>query len=573
MNIKFSACPYNKTIGKNYYKNFAPMSITSLQELSELMYTHSLSSYLYGKEKTSTSSGEMVEYRKATRNVIGKGNVIFIDIDNKIKIEDGVDENGKPKYKQVKAINDEYVSLARLTSSLKRINALAVITESRSSKYEWSKFHVAVVVNDTGELEQFTKRYLGFIEKLKINAKGLDLIMKVPTQNMAPAFENKERPITVLEGQPLDFISLQPSIEFITELGESNDKTFGVHKDLKKDFDALIIKRENHGDDIEKFEIKSLLDEAKKNGSKDGKIRTQCHHGYAHDNRYDSGFLRFHQGVSIIKSHCSVCNDSVVVWEENITDMFEDLGELPEEDKPRIYENEPITLDMLFDIGVAINYEASNLEPLDERKLIFDKGLHLFYAPSGYFKSYTVASLVKHIDKDKFYFDFEHNPSGLKEHCESLNINYITPPNDLKELKKLLTTKADCSSALFIFDSFAHLIAEGNNDATETTNIVKLLRKLIVEMKATIIFIDHATKLDYKESYGSPKDFNFKLEGNESGKKKPCDLMYKVQPIDFESPSMGVKLLVDKSRTTHRYNREIILIAEDDKKDMFDEKL
>ena len=240
---------------------------------------------------------------------------------------------------------------------------------------------------------------------------------------------------------------------------------------------------------------------------------------------------------------------SKVVNELDEDEGFDNLDE---------YEDAPITLEMLYEIGVAVDYKATDLKPLDEKSIIFDRGLHLFFAPSGYFKSFTVAKIVEGINKDKFYFDFEQNPSVLKAHCESLGVTYVTPPNTMKELEILLATKADCSNALFIFDSFSNLIAEGNNDATDTANIVKLMHKLCTDRGATVIFIDHATKINYIVPASSEKDWNFKLEGNESGKKKPCELVYMIQPVDIEDFNSGVKLLVTKSRTPLRRVNEII---------------
>lgn len=548
----FSACPYSDKVDKGYYKDFAPMSAGSMQEVGELMYSHSLSCYLYDYALSKTDSGTMVHYRKAIPNITEAGNLIFIDIDNKVKILDGVDENGKPKYQYVKATGNDFISLERLRDALKNAGLLAVVTYSKSATIDYPKFHVAVLTHGVGDHDNFTRHYFGFLEQLGLNVQGLDIVMRVPVQNITPAYKHPERFIEVIEGKALDFTSLEPTTAFMTSLHDKGINISGAHEELEANYDDLVIRRENEGDHIEDWEVYAVVKEALINGVENGKVRTQCHHGMKHDGRYDAGFIRFHEGNTVIMSHCSVCGDKVELWREDITDHFDDLGKLPEGEKPKDFEGQPLSLEMLFNMGVAIDYKASNLEPLDDQKILFDNALHLFYAPSGYFKSFTVASLASKTSKDVFYFDFEYNPAGLNGHCELLGVTYVSPPNDLKELKRLLKSKADCSNALFIFDSFSNLIQDGNNDATETANIVKMMRELIRTMGATIIFIDHATKTDYKTTNNQPKPWAYKLEGNESGKKKPCDLMYKLCPVDFEDHSRGVTLMVEKSRTQHR---------------------
>jgi len=218
----------------------------------------------------------------------------------------------------------------------------------------------------------------------------------------------------------------------------------------------------------------------------------------------------------------------------------------------------PLSLEVLYELGVAEDIADRPVVPLHEKNIIFDQFLHLFYAPSGYNKSFTVAALVADIDKDKFYLDFEHNPTSLKEHCEKNGITYVTPPNTMEELEMLLQSEADMSNALLIFDSFSNLIEDGNNDTTDTSRIVKMMHKLCTDYGATIIFIDHATIIDKKDENAK---WNFKVEGNEQGKKKPCELLYMVQPksMSKENWKDGVLLKCKKSRATPmRYLNDVV---------------
>lgn len=555
----FSVAPYDPNVGKGYYKDFAPASVDTLQELGKMMYTHSLSGYLYGEELTKTNSGCYVHYRKAKDNIVGIGNIIFIDIDNK-----------NPLDKSKKAEGDDFVSLDELRTALKSLGAPAVITHSKSSRPEHPKFHVSVITTGNGEADNFKEHYNGFAEKLGIR---IDMSMSRHTQNLTPAYLHPERFIEVIEGHPLPFTSLMPSEAFIASLPSNGRGLNGTHGITVANYDDLTIRRQNEGDFIEQWELPSIVFEAEKKGAENGKIRTQCHHGKAHDGRYDAGFIRFEENRTAIYSHCSACGDKIELWRYDYADEFDNLGELI--DSKKSFKGEPISLSMLYELGIAIDYNASDLTPLDDEKILFDRGLHLFYAPAGSFKSYSVATLAFKTGKDVYYFDFEYNPSGLKKHCESLGVHYVSPPNNSDELKILLKSELDCGNALLIFDSFSNLIAEdsSNNDATDTANIVKLMREMTRNMGATIIFIDHATRTDYKTSHDKPKPWEFKLEGNESGKKKPCDLVYKLSPVDPEDYTRGVNLKVEKTRSTDRCIGETIKVNEEIEawEDMFHE--
>ncbi len=219
------------------------------------------------------------------------------------------------------------------------------------------------------------------------------------------------------------------------------------------------------------------------------------------------------------------------------------------------------------ELGIVVDLKSEDLNPLNNDNIIFNTGLHLFFAPSGNFKSYTVATIAAGLKNKKqiFYFDFEYNPGGLKRHCEKLGITYLTPTTEYDEVKKLLDSRMDMSNTLFIFDSFSYLLEDGNNDATDTKEVVHEMRLLCKELGATVIYIDHATILDYTTAKKAEPDiapthqrWRYKVEGNESGKKKPCDLIYMVEPDDLNDHSQGVKIMCTKSRAEGRNRGDIV---------------
>ena len=202
------------------------------------------------------------------------------------------------------------------------------------------------------------------------------------------------------------------------------------------------------------------------------------------------------------------------------------------------------TVENLILNGLCKKAEPVELKPLSGG-LLYDKGLHLGYAPSGARKSYSFAYLASLTGKQVIYFDLEENPSGLDEYCKSLNIQYTYAEEPSTLMNDLLNKIFDCNNYLFIFDSFSYFIndAGSNNNATDTAKIIKKSQKLSRVLGATVVIIDHATKL-----YLEGKMISFKIEGNESGKKKPLDILFRIEPMDFSNYKGDVKFIVEKSR-------------------------
>lgn len=305
---------------------------------------------------------------------------------------------------------------------------------------------------------------------------------------------------------------------------------------------------------LEEYEVKELLDRIYNYDDYDTWVKV----GMAlHNWDHKRGFRLWDKWSSKSDKHdpkeCkykwSTFNDDGEITVGTLIHLAEDISDL---------KDQPFSLELLKRIGVAVDYEASELKPLDEDEILYDGALHLFYAPSNSFKSFTVAKLAAKTNKQVFYLDFERNPGRLKQFCEDLNITYVTPKGEMDELQKILETKADCRDVMLILDSFSFLIDEGNNDATDTANVVKQMLELTRELRATVVFIDHATKTDYNEK----KKWTFKLEGNESGKKKLCDLMYKVQPVSDDYRD-GVELMIEKDRSGNRRRGEILDVIDD----------
>jgi len=221
-----------------------------------------------------------------------------------------------------------------------------------------------------------------------------------------------------------------------------------------------------------------------------------------------------------------------------------------------------LTKKHLKKLGILVKNDR-NLKQLNGG-ILYEKCLHLIHAPSAYGKSSTVIKLageaIAGTDMRALYMDFELNPTGgnhtLDTLCNENGVIYVPSTNEVdgdddskyyNALETIIKSKKSLKDTIIIFDSFSSLIVAGNNDATDTKDVMKQLAKLISKMGATVVVIEHSTKGEKSRIDDTNTNWDFKLEGNESGKKKLSDFTYKVQPLDGNIRN-GVVMKVEKTR-------------------------
>lgn len=281
---------------KGYYQGFRKVKIKTLNELGELMLTHSLSSQLYGKTKTSTSNDQLVKYRRAINNINGHGQAIFFDIDNKVRL---VDDKGKKIGEQS---DPTPVTLEMITSRFKELGWGCVVTPSRSSTDEWEKFHIgAFISGDCGSHDEFREHYLGVVDALE--ELKLDEAMKNSVQNCTPAIGHEI--LALIEGNPIPFN------EFKTEEKKSNKNN---NDRVMYDKNKHNLHLESDSNTLSLEEMISLAEQAK--GST---VRCGCHNDMKHGGDTDSGCICQLNSDGSIHSYCRGCDErkegkDVTVW-------------------------------------------------------------------------------------------------------------------------------------------------------------------------------------------------------------------------------------------------------------------
>ncbi len=205
----------------------------------------------------------------------------------------------------------------------------------------------------------------------------------------------------------------------------------------------------------------------------------------------------------------------------------------------------------LFDTG----FEPSELIPTTfdcaSQAVIYKYGIHLFYGLSGTFKSFTTIRLLGETDfKYKYYLDGEGNSKLLSNYCTEYEVTYIAADVAQDKFEEMLKWNVDMSDYCFIIDSFAKTFPSNmsNNQAQDTNILFANIREIAQKSKATFIVIDHATASKERRADGTPDPETAKLAGNEEGKIKDLDLLYRVSPIEEGAWESGVRLECHKTR-------------------------
>lgn len=228
-----------------------------------------------------------------------------------------------------------------------------------------------------------------------------------------------------------------------------------------------------------------------------------------------------------------------------------DIDELIKDVK-RKHKGKAFNLALLKKIGVAVDSERDMTSI--KNSILHKEAIHLLIAPTGYGKTTTAIKLAGATDYEVIYLDFELNPTtksdpySPKSLCEKYGVVYSHADNEYDAISSILELGVSMKGIILVIDTYSSLINEGNNDATETKNIVNKFLKLVTELKATVIIIDHATQGERSKIDIGETEFDFKTEGNASGKKKLADFTFKLQPVSGGMPSSGMMIKVDKSR-------------------------
>jgi putative DNA primase/helicase len=271
MIIRFSA---SKSVqGKVAYKNYEQVEC-ELAELPEYFKKYSVSSGFY--KAGVTAKGEHCEGHRAGASCIGMGNLLLIDIDNKI------------------------LDLRLDGLKAKLAGCAYCITPSRNWSEEKEKYHVGVVVDAALPLDQkeFTQVYKAVIQKLGL---GLyyDTAMETGVQQFMP-HRREDVAAVVSVGEPLSLAEALDSYQAPPE-GESEG---GVVGEIRE------------GVLVSGGEVLSIS-EAISRTLRDSKLRVDCVHV---DDHKDAAFLALHEGV--IYYHCSghrCANQSYVVKDNPFT--------------------------------------------------------------------------------------------------------------------------------------------------------------------------------------------------------------------------------------------------------------
>lgn len=241
---------------KVYYKDYKPLKVT-MKRLAELAKEVSFSSYIYGEGVT--SGGEYCQGHKAGESVIGAGNVLFFDFDDK-------------------GATFEYIC-----ERLRAAGVEAWVGPSKSWSNEVLKFHVAVKVDrelplDKDEFKRWYKAAGAYLQF----AGTYDPCMETWTQQMAPHWHEKgSAPEALFEGEglPMDVV-LASYVEYEGAYVGGSAEGFAGEIDISTVFVLSGDERElSYG---ETYELAKT----------EGKLRVHCIEGILHDGRKDTAFVR-----------------------------------------------------------------------------------------------------------------------------------------------------------------------------------------------------------------------------------------------------------------------------------------
>ncbi len=217
--------------------------------------------------------------------------------------------------------------------------------------------------------------------------------------------------------------------------------------------------------------------------------------------------------------------------------------------------------------------KVTNLERVGNTNFLYG-GLNIIYGLEGSGKSWQVAA-SDFEDKDVVYIDTDgSNGTLFVEHCNRHNVHYVSSDtvmlvgkeyvnnkNKNKDHTQIPTVskvrliieniithnekKYNDFKPVFIIDSLSS-VSEGAeiNNSEKISPALYQMNSHAEEYGYCMILIDHATiKMNAK---GIPSDF--KLEGNEGGKKRTTVTTNKYSPIDPNKPELGGVFLCERAR-------------------------
>ncbi len=477
----------SKNGAKGYYKDFEPVEVKNLKELGKLMTTHSLTPQLFGKKKTATRNGEKCNYRKAIDNIKGHGQVVFFDIDNKVKLFDEtgkmVDERCSPTPVTQKQIEDRF----------KELGWGCVITPSRSSTPEWPKFHIgALTVKIVPSHEKYKEQYIILEMKLKLD---IDVVMRSSVQNMTPCLGCKV--LSIIEGKdiPMHRLSFE-ELRGDTRLTKASVSVY----DKKKHNLHL------EGGEEESVSKKAIIKLAE---AEDGKtLRCGCHNSQSHGNN-DSGAICQVNPDKSVHYYCAGCDETI--WLRGAESELVLRGGK----KLKPTKVEPTIKKKVANAGWEKVFNDSSLTKAKRQarrdqtfiSMFGSEMVTILFGTAGSFKTtilaYEAIEALKVEPKLRVFlwsFDATHShENAISDLAERSGVSdrfklWDSPTtDDYNELVDgVLEDEADMKDTLFIIDTYKHVTANINN---KQDNLIALSRmKRLSKLGCTVVALAHTNK-------------------------------------------------------------------------------
>lgn len=487
MKITFSAShsPYK---GKGYYYDFKPKKVDSLQELGELMLTHSLCTQLFGAEPMPNKEGSHPKpYRKTTDNVIGTGNLLFLDIDN-----------ASPKNSKKRCKNP--ITLQDIEQVFKAKGWACVITPSKSSNEDWKKFHVAMpifnkVANYKTDKETYRKQYKLLAHELNLK---IDPAMSSGIQNMTPAIGREI--LSIVEGDFMDLESMENDMSrgFSTRIKKRSENGSKGRSVIESTSKTLIIKKK-HFRAIRGLTIGTRINCPKGKLHGDGKGK-----GYAFVN--DVGGITCnscgnYHWLSDEKRHE---NDKVKVF-----DKIKSTTPLVTTKSTTQQTNKKGFMMQLKAMGMTqTDYDSIENQKYFVEQFLPNEGLFMLAGDAGSGKSWLafmlmMRTLEKYTEAQCFFIDVDSGATYTKQRVLRLKnmfedrFTFIsqskTDTRDIMILLKSFDTNESLKNVIIVVDSLVG-ITEGNINESKTVKPYLVIFEALRNAGATLILIHHTKK-------------------------------------------------------------------------------
>lgn len=296
--LEFSASA--ETTGKVAYKGYVAQKVNSFNDIADLAVEHSLSSMFYGDGET--EGGEKCSGHRAGRSVIGAGNIMFFDFDNK------------------------GMTLEQLEAGFAKAGTGGWIGPSKSCDIEAGvlKFHVAVAFDRELPVDKdaYEQLYLATIQYMGFTGFD-DPCMKGMTQQIAPHWK-KDGFRVIIDGAPLDMVDVMAA--YVPDETVVERKTESFAGEISGDTVFTL------SSDGRQVTVKEILDMVA-DGSK---VRVHCLAGLEHDGRRDTALVRGNDEGSGAFYHCTGgrCGHTMTIVDPQPFEPLDEDGD--DDDEPEV---------------------------------------------------------------------------------------------------------------------------------------------------------------------------------------------------------------------------------------------